>query len=175
MENEQQRDAADDHRADNVAPEHRSSGSKGVGDRAAEEAEQRIGDRRDTDGDGSQQCRLRRAIGHERQRDHGDRVAKPTDDLGQPEERKVGGPDVVASGVGFGLKPHERDEEATERKEEVANAVDRMPEAERNDVRQERQPRLGREQDVQRVARGCAVNACENSSVVRHASVDGDG
>ena len=87
--------AAISEHAHDVAPEHRAPRAERVGDRATEEAEERIGQRRDGDRDGRQQRRLGRAVSHERERDEGDRIAESADDLRQPEEREVGRPDLA--------------------------------------------------------------------------------
>ncbi len=95
VEQKEDRDRTDNDRTRDIAPEHRASRSHSIGDRAAEEAKERVRDARDADSEGREQRRLRSAIGDVGQRDQGDRIAEPTDDLSEPEERKVRGADVV--------------------------------------------------------------------------------
>ena len=144
-----------------------------IGDRAAEEAEDRVGDRGDDDRHRGEEGRLRRPVGDERQRDQGDRIAEPADDLGEPEEREVGRAELEdrRGSVGFRLDQDERDEEATDRDEDVTDAVDAVHHGDRDDVGEEPQLRLRTERQVQGVARYGGPGGADGFQVERHGRI----
>src|SRR5438094_10092960 len=169
IEDEQDRNRADDDRAHEVTPEHCAAWTHRISNGTAEESEERIGNARDANRESCQQRRLCCTVRYEGERDERDRVTEAADDLGEPEEREVRRSHAVCSWVRFFLQPHERDEEAAERDQQIPNAVDGAAETKRDDVREKRQPRVLTKDDVQRVGRCRRTDSCRGTWVIRHA------